>query len=103
GVDVAGERVDLLAGRRRSRAGRCGRPREADGAEVVRERLERIACIEADGRGVARSPVSEPDVVIEELAPDPAPLRDVVLGEEVLTDVVEKAVADVSGRRPTHD
>src|SRR5215831_12656038 len=42
--------------------------------------------------------VAQADGVVDELAPRPAPLRDVVLGEEVLADVVEDAVADVARR-----
>ena len=37
--------------------------------------------------------------VVEELTPGPAPLGDPVLGEDVLVDVVEDAVADVAGVR----
>ena len=40
--------------------------------------------------------------MVDELAPRPAPLRDVVLREDVLADVVEDPVADVPRRRTGH-
>ena len=56
------------------------------------------AALNAIGFDSAGGLVAQAEVVVEELAPGPSPLRDVVLGEQVLADVVEDAVADVSAR-----
>ncbi len=100
GVDVARDGVDLLPRRAVAGAGRGGRAREVDRAEVVREPFERVLRGERDGRLLAGRLVPETEAVVEELPPHPAPLRDAVLREEVLADVVEDAVADVARRRP---
>src|SRR5207253_2110805 len=48
---------------------------------------------------VALRLVAQVERVVDELSPEPADLRDTVLREDVLADVVEDAVADVTRRR----
>ena len=102
GVDVGTDVVDLLARvvdagpRRRGRAG------EADDAEVVDEVLHRVLGVEGDVRRLALRVTggpagAEPERVVEELSPGEAPLADPPLGEDVLVDVVDDAVADEPG------
>ena len=93
-VDVAAQPVDVLPRRRHTRAVRGRSAPEVDRVEVVSERLERIGGAEPDRLDLDHALVSQAEVVVEELSPDPAPLRDVVLGEQVLPDVVEDPVAD---------
>ena len=76
-------------------AGRGGCAREVE-REVAVERLQRVGRVEHDGVRLGRGLVTKAEVVVEELAPGPSPLRDVVLGEQVLADVVEDTVADVA-------
>ncbi len=90
-VDETAERVDLLPWRPDPR--RAG---EVELPGLVRELLERVFLVVCDRRALGRRLVTESDVVIDELAPCPSPLRDLVLGEHVLTDVVEDAVGDVA-------
>ena len=68
-------------------------------AEVIVEALERVVRVERDRRALGVPLVAEPDVVVDELPPDPPELRDAVLGEEVLVHVVEDAVTDGAGVR----
>jgi hypothetical protein len=89
-------------GGRDARAVRGWGAREVDRPEVVDEVLERIAGVERDRRVLGRPFVAEADVVIHELAPEPPDLRDAVLREEALADVVEDAVADDARGRPGH-
>jgi hypothetical protein len=98
-VDVAADRVDLLPRRRDAGARRRGRACEID-RQVALELLERVMGVERNRRVLSALFVAKAEVVIEELPPRPAPLRDAVLREEVLPYVVEDAVADVSRRRP---
>src|SRR5205823_5367703 len=108
------DRVDLVSwdrglhgSRGNPRAGSCGCTREVDLAEVVGERLERFARLgdERNRRGLAGRLVTKVERVVDELAPEPAHLRHVVLREEVLAErpreveVVEDAIADVPRRR----
>ena len=97
-VDVAADRVDLLPGNDSAGPGRCRRAREVD-RQVALELLETIVAVESDRRTLRGRLVAEAEIVIEKLAPGPAPLRDAVLREQVLADVVEDTVADVSRRR----
>src|SRR6266508_3258137 len=99
GVDEARDCVQLLARRRRAGARRGGCAREVHAGKGVPEPFEPVARLEGDRRGLGRCLVSQSEVVIEELAPGPAPLRYTVLREQVLADVVEDAVADVPRRR----
>ena len=101
GIDHAADRVDLLARvcRAGARARRGGRAVEGHLPGSFAERLERIVGVEGDRRVLARRLVTQADVMVDELSPDPAPLRDVVLAEEVLADIVEHAVADAARRR----
>ncbi len=104
-VDIAGHRVDVLARHGpEPRAWGCGRAEEVDRAEVVPEPLQRVARVEGDRRMLdgQLALVAQTERVIHELPPRPAPLRDPVLGEEVLADVVEDAVADEARRRALH-
>ena len=101
-VDHAAVGVDLLARVRRAGAGAGRRRRAVEGhlAEVVRELLEGIVRVEGNRRVLGRRLVAQADVVVDELSPDPDPLRELVLAEEVLAEIVEHAVADPARRRP---
>ena len=97
-VDEAVDGVDLLA--RVRRAGTCPRrrrrPVELDRAEVVLERLERVAGLagERSARILGGRFVPQAERVIDELPPEPTELRDAVLREQIHPEVVEDQVAD---------
>src|SRR5205085_2115623 len=74
-------------------------PEEVADPEVVGEPLEWIARAECDRQMLRVGLVAQAEVMVHELSPGPAPLRDAVLGEQVLADVVEDAVADPPRRR----
>src|SRR5262245_61757095 len=95
--------VDLLTRRRDAGSCGCRGARERGRAAGVGVALELVALVVGHARILGRLLVTEADVVVDELAPDPAPLRDVVLREEVLTDVVDDAVAHIPWRRSVHE
>ena len=99
GVDVAADRVVLLPRRHYPGALSGRRAEEVQYAEVVLKLLQRILCVEGHRHVLGGGLVPEADVVVDELAPDPAPLRDPVLREDVLPDIVEDGVADMTRRR----
>ena len=102
-VDEAAERVDVLTCRRGPRPGGRRRACERHLREVIRERLEWIVRVEGEWHACAGRFVAKTEVVVHELAPDPGPLGQRVLGEDVLADVVEHAVAHVPRRWTADD
>ena len=57
-----------------------------------------VARVEREPRAFARRFVAKVEIVVHELAPDPGPLSESVLGEDVLAGVVEHPVAHVPDR-----
>ena len=98
-IDVAAQSVDLLPWCGDARSGSGRRAREADRAQVVRECFERIGLVKGNRGVLGWSFVAKTEIVIEELSPDPGPLGDAVFREDVLTHIVEDAVAHIAHRR----